>query len=58
MIYEQQSSFRKNHSTKLFSNDTNLKGFDNGLLTEMILIDFQKAFNAFNHDILNIIGFN
>ena len=29
-----------------------LKGFDEGLLTGMILIDFQKAFGTINHEIL------
>ena len=28
-----------------------LKGFDDGLLTGMILIDLQKAFDMINHDI-------
>ena len=27
-------------------------GFDDGLLTVMILIDLQKTFDAINHDIL------
>ena len=39
-----------------------LKGFDDGLLTGMILIDLQKAFDTINHDIpfnkLNILGFS
>ena len=29
-----------------------LTGFDSGLLTRMILIDLQKAFDTINHDIL------
>ena len=29
-----------------------LKGFDEGLLTEMILINLQKAFDTINHEIL------
>ena len=33
-------------------NDKILKGFDNGLVTGIILIDFQKAFDTINHDIL------
>ena len=28
------------------------KGFDSGLLTGMILIDLQKAFNTIDHEIL------
>ena len=39
-----------------------LKGFDDGLVTSMILIDLQKAFDTINHDILfkklSIIGFS
>lgn len=29
-----------------------LKGFDKGMITDMILIDLQKAFYAIGHDIL------
>ena len=32
--------------------DKILTGFDSGLLTEMILIDIEKAFDTINHDIL------
>ena len=45
-----QSGFRVNHSTNLclsFLTDKILKGFDEGLLTGMILIDLQK-----HHEIL------
>ena len=38
-----QSGFRKFHSTE---------GFDSGLLTGMVLIDLQKAFNTIDHNIL------
>ena len=42
-------------------NDKVLKGFDNGLLTGMILIDLQKLFNTINHNMilekLKAIGF-
>ena len=55
LLYNYQSGFRTNHSTNLclsFLTDKILKGFDEGLLTEMILIDLQKAFDTINHDIL------
>ena len=32
--------------------DKILKGFHEGLLTRMILIDLQKAFNTINHEVL------
>ena len=35
-----------------FLNDKILKGFDHGLVTGIILIDVQKAFDTINHDIL------
>ena len=45
-----------------FMNDKILKGFDDGLLTGMILIDPLKAFDSINHDIplkkLSIVGFS
>ena len=55
ILYDYQSGFRKNHSTDTclsFLNDKILKGFDDGLVTGMILIDLQKAFDTINHDIL------
>ena len=65
VLYDYQSGFRKNHSTDTclsFLNDKILKGFDDGLLTGMILINLQKAFDTINHDILlkklSIIGFS
>ena len=65
VLYDYQSGFRKNHSTDTcpsFLNDKILKGFDDGLVTGMILIDLQKAFDTINHDILlkklSIIGFS
>ena len=65
ILYDYQSGFRKNHSTDTclsFLNDKILKGFDDGLVTGMILIDLQKAFDTINHDILlkklGIIGFS
>ena len=65
VLHDYQSGFRKKHSTETclsFLNDKILKGFDDGLVTGMILIDFQKAFDTINHDILlkklSIIGFS
>ena len=55
LLYNYQSGFRKNHSTDFclsFLNDKILKGFDQGLITGMILIDLQKAFDTIDHDIL------
>ena len=55
ILYKYQSGFRKNHSTDTsLSYLTNkiMTGFDSGLLTGMILIDLQKAFDTINHDIL------
>ena len=49
ILYNYQSGFRGNHSTNLclsFLTDKVLKGFDEGLLTGMILIDLQKAFGT------------
>ena len=55
LLYNCQSGFRTNHSTNLslsFLTDKILKGFGDGLLTGMILIDLQKAFDTINHEIL------
>ena len=55
VLYKYQSGFRKNHSTDsslAYLTDKILAGFDSGLLTEMILINLQKAFGTINHDIL------
>ena len=59
VLYRYHSGFRKNHSTDLTTQQsleylTNkiLTGFDSGLLTRMILIDLQKAFDTINHYIL------
>ena len=46
VLYDYQSGFRKNHSTDTclsFLNDKILKGFDDGLVTGMILIDLQTS---------------
>ena len=57
VLYNYQSGFWKTHSTDsclTFLHDKILKGFDKGLMTGMILIDLQKAFDAIDHDILTI----
>ena len=50
------------HIFFFFLSDNILKGFDDGLVTGMILIDPQKAFDSINHDILlkklSIISFS
>ena len=65
ILYNYQPGFRKNHSTDLrltFLHVKILKGFDKGLITGMILIDFQKAFYTIDHDILlkkvSAVGFS
>ena len=55
LLHNYQSGFRTNHSINLclpFLTDKILKGFDEGLLTGMILIDLQKAFGTINHEVL------
>ena len=55
IIYKYQPGFRKNHSTDTslsYLTEKILTGFDSGLLSGMILIDLQKAFDTTNHDIL------
>ena len=50
-----QSGFRKFHSTDSchsYLQDKVSKGFDSGILSGMILIDLQKAFDTINHKIL------
>ena len=52
-LYNYQSGFCKNHSTDFclsFLNDKVLNGFDQGLITGMILIDLQKVFDTIDHD--------
>ena len=65
LLNNYQSGFRKNHSTDsclTFLHDKTLKGFDKGLMTDMILVDLQKAFDTINHDILlrklSTVGFS
>ena len=55
LLYNYQSGFRTNHSTNLclsFLTDKILKGFDEGQLTGMILIDLQKVFDTIHDEIL------
>ena len=55
VLYKFQSCFRKFHSTDSclsYLKDKVSKGFDSGLLTGMILIDLQKAFDTIDHKIL------
>ena len=55
LLYNYQSGFRKKHSTDFclsYLNDKILKGFDRGMMTGMILIDLQKAFDTIDHDVL------
>ncbi len=65
VLFCHQSGFRKYHSTDTclsYLNDFIMKGTDNGLLTGMILIDLQKAFDTIDHAILlekmNFLGFS
>ena len=54
-LYKFQSSFRKNHSTDFclsYLTDKISNAFNSGLLTGMILIDFQKAFDTIDHYIV------
>ena len=55
ILYRYQSGFHKNHSTDTtpaYLTDKILTGFGSGLLTGMILIGLQKAFDTINHHIL------
>ena len=55
ILYNYESGIRANHSTNLclsFLTDKFLKVFHEGLLTEMILINLQKAFDTKDHEIL------
>ena len=52
---------KNNYSTDLcffYLNNRILKSFDNGLMTCMILIDFQKAFEIIHQDIDQATGFS
>ena len=60
ILYKYQSDFHKNHltdSSLSYLTDKILAGFDSGLLTGMILINLQKAFDTIKHDILRKMVF-
>jgi hypothetical protein len=61
LIYQYQSGFRKQHSTTTslikISDDIKLAK-DNHEITFMILLDFSKAFNCIDFDILAIKMYN
>ena len=53
--YKYQSCFRTNHSTNSclsYLSNKVLTGIEKGMLTGMILIDVQKAFDTINHEII------
>ena len=55
VLYKYQPGFRKFHSKDTclsYLHDKITKGFDSGLLTGMVLIDLQKAFNTIDQNIL------
>ena len=55
IMYKFQSGFRSSHSTNeclSYLNDEIINGFDEGLVTGMILIDLQKAFDTIDHEVL------
>ena len=55
IFFSFQSGFRGKHSTDtclIYLHDKILKGFDEGLLTGMVAIDLQKAFDTIDHEIL------
>ena len=55
LLYTYQSGLRKKHSTDFclsYLNDKILKSFDKGLMTGVILIDLQKAFDTIGHGVL------
>ena len=60
LLYNYQSGFCKNHSTDFYFsllNEKVLNVFDQGLMTDMILIDLQKVFAAIDY-YLHAIGFS
>ena len=55
VLYKYQSGFRKFNSTDTclsYLRGKITKGFDSGLLTGMVLIDLQKAFDTIDYNIL------
>ena len=55
LLYRFQSSFQKNYPTNTYLghlNDKITTRFEKGLLTRMIFIDLQKAFDTTDHQIL------
>ena len=55
ILYKYQSGFRKHHSTDTclsYLTDKVKIGLEEGLLTGMVLIDLQKAFDTIDHSIL------
>ena len=55
ILYKYQSGFRKHHSTDTclsYLTDKVKIGFEEGLLTGMVLIGLQKAFDTIDHSIL------
>ena len=55
ILYKYQSGFRKHHSTDTclsYLTDKVKIGFEEGLLTGMVFIDLQKAFDTIDHSIL------
>ena len=55
ILYKFQSGLLKNYSTDIFLSyvtDKISTGFDSGLLTGLILIDLQKAFDTIDHNTL------
>ena len=65
LLYTYQSGSRKKHFTDFclsYLNDKILRSFDKCLMTNMIPIDFQKAFDIINHELilqkLYVIGFS
>ena len=54
VLFKYQSGFRAHHSTNTYLSylsDRIHQGFVNGMLTGMILIDLQKAFDTIDHEI-------
>ena len=65
IIYKYQSGFRPNHSTNSclsYLCNKVQQGFEKGMLTGMILIDLQKAFDTIDHQIflkkIKYLGFS